>query len=41
MLLCSRMNIRPSLILNQITRLTIKSLINMTRVCFKEENKRR
>ncbi|CAF3076843.1 unnamed protein product [Rotaria sp. Silwood2] len=30
MLLCSRMNIRPSLLFNQLARLTIKSIANMT-----------
>ncbi|UJR13401.1 hypothetical protein I4U23_000416 [Adineta vaga] len=29
-LLCSRMNIRPSLLFNQLARLTIKSITNMT-----------
>ncbi|CAF0920265.1 unnamed protein product [Adineta ricciae] len=31
MLLCSRANIRPSLLFNQLARLTIKSIANMTR----------
>ncbi|CAF3721742.1 unnamed protein product [Rotaria sp. Silwood1] len=30
MLLCSRMNIRPSLLFNQLARLTIKSIANLT-----------
>ncbi|CAF1314638.1 unnamed protein product, partial [Rotaria magnacalcarata] len=30
MLLCSRMNIRPSLLFNRLANLTIKSILNMT-----------
>jgi hypothetical protein len=36
MILCSRTNIRPSLLFNQLARLTIKSIANMTRVCVTE-----